>query len=136
MRKIKFRAWDKENEKMMKVSSLHLENKEISVKENGTFHLFRMQDLMQYTGLKDKNGKEIYEGDIVLIKLDETSTWYKTVVGFKKGAFIANLIDKEDYVYIFHHGFTDDDFEIIGNVYENKNLLEENEWVNTKYIFL
>lgn len=126
MRKIKFRAWDKENEKMMKVSSLHLENKEISVKENGTFHLFRMQDLMQYTGLKDKNGKEIYEGDIVLIKLDETSTWHKTVVGFKKGAFIANLIDKEDYVYIFHHGFTGDDFEIIGNVYENKNLLEEN----------
>lgn len=126
MRKIKFRAWDKENEKMMKVSSLHLENKEISVKENGTFHLFRMQDLMQYTGLKDKNGKEIYEGDIVLIKLDETSTWHKTVVGFKKGAFIANLIDKEDYVYIFHHGFTSDDFEIIGNVYENKNLLEEN----------
>ena len=136
MRKIKFRAWDKENEKMMKVSSLHLENKEISVKENGTFHLFRMQDLMQYTGLKDKNNKEIYEGDIVLIKLDETSTWYKTVVGFKKGAFIANLIDKEDYVYIFHHGFTDDDFEIIGNVYENKNLLEENKWANTKYIFL
>ena len=82
--------------------------------------------LMQYTGVKDKNGKEIYEGDIVLIKLDETSTWHKTVVGFKKGAFIANLIDKEDYVYIFHHGFTDDDFEIIGNVYENKNLLEEN----------
>ena len=132
MREIKFRAWDKENEKMMKVSSLHLENKEISVKENGTFHLFRMQDLMQYTGLKDKNGKEIYEGDIVLIKLDETSTWHKTVVGFKKGAFIADLIDKEDYVYIFHHGFTGDDFEIIGNVYENKNLLEENKWANTR----
>ena len=92
--------------------------------------VYRFEDekvkLMQYTGLKDKNGKEIYEGDIVLIKLDETSTWHKTVVGFKKGAFIADLIDKEDYVYIFHHGFTGDDFEIIGNVYENKNLLEEN----------
>ena len=126
MRKIKFRAWDKENEKMMKVSSLHLENKEISVKENGTFHLFRMQDLMQYTGLKDKNGKEIYEGDIVLIKLDETSTWYKTVVKFKKGAFIASLIDREDYIYIFNRGFDSNDFEIIGNIYKNKNLLEEN----------
>ena len=92
--------------------------------------VYRFEDeevkLMQYTGIKDKNGKEICEGDIVLIKLDETSTWYKTVVGFKKGAFIADLIDKEDYVYIFHHGFTGDDFEIIGNVYENKNLLEEN----------
>ncbi|BBM49752.1 YopX family protein [Leptotrichia wadei] len=126
MRKIKFRAWDKENEKMMKVSSLHLENKEISVKENGTFHLFRMQDLMQYTGVKDKNGKEIYEGDIVLIKLDETSTWYKTVVKFKKGAFIASLIDREDYIYIFNRGFDSNDFEIIGNIYKNKNLLEEN----------
>ena len=127
MRKIKFRAWDKENEKMMKVLSLHLENKEISVKENGTFHLFRMQDLMQYTGVKDKNGKEIYEGDIVLIKLDETSTWHKTVVGFKKGAFIASLIDGEDYIYIFNRGFDNNDFEVIGNIYENKKLLEENE---------
>ena len=36
MREIKFRAWDKENKKMMKVSSLSLENKEIAVRENGT----------------------------------------------------------------------------------------------------
>ena len=127
MRKIKFRAWDKENEKMMKVSSLHLENKEISVKENGTFHLFRMQDLMQYTGLRDKNGKEIYEGDIVLVKLGGVSTWYKTVVKFKEGAFIASLIDGEDYIYIFNRGFDNNDFEVIGNIYGNKNLLEENE---------
>lgn len=126
MRKIKFRAWDKENEKMMKVSSLHLENKEISVKENGTFHLFRMQDLMQYTGLRDKNGKEIYEGDIVLVKLGGVSTWYKTVVKFKEGAFIASLIDGEDYIYIFNRGFDNNDFEVIGNIYENKKLLEEN----------
>ena len=128
MREIKFRAWDKENEKMMKVSSLHLENKEISVKENGTFHLFRMQDLMQYTGLKDKNDKEIYEGDIVLVKPGGTSTWYKTVVKFKEGAFIASLIDGEDYIYIFNRGFDSNDFEILGNVYENPELLEENNW--------
>lgn len=127
MRKIKFRAWDKENEKMMKVSSLHLENKEISVKENGTFHLFRMQDLMQYTGLKDKNGKEIYEGDVVLVKLGGISTWYKTVIKFKEGVFIASLIDGKDYIYIFNRGFDNNDFEVIGNIYENKKLLEENE---------
>ena len=126
MRKIKFRAWDKENEKMMKVSSLHLENKEISVKENGTFHLFRMQDLMQYTGLKDKNGKEIYEGDVVLVKLGGISTWYKTVIKFKEGVFIASLIDGKDYIYIFNRGFDNNDFEVIGNIYENKKLLEEN----------
>ena len=131
MREIKFRAWLKKEKKMVNVETLFIGINRLcfgnSKTEDLFFRDFEEVELMQYTGLKDKNGKEIYEGDIVLIKLDETSTWYKTVVGFKKGAFIANLIDKEDYVYIFHHGFTDDDFEIIGNVYENKNLLEENE---------
>ena len=128
MREIKFRAWDKENEKMMKVSSISLENKEISVKDFGTYHFFRIKDteLMQYIGLKDKNNKEIYEGDIVLVKPGGTSTWYKTVVKFKEGAFIASLIDGEDYIYIFNRGFDSNDFEIIGNIYKNKKLLEEN----------
>jgi len=130
MREIKFRAWLKEERKMVNVETLFIGINRLcfgnSKTEDLFFRDFEEVELMQYTGLKDKNGKEIYEGDIVLIKLDETSTWHKTVVGFKKGAFIANLIDKEDYVYIFHHGFTGDDFEIIGNVYENKNLLEEN----------
>jgi len=128
-REIKFRAWNKQRKEMFEVANIDFKEKKVTL-TNGIIRLpsvnFNDTELMQYTGLKDRNGKEIYEGDIVLIKLDETSTWYKTVVGFKKGAFIANLIDKEDYVYIFHHGFTDDDFEIIGNVYENKNLLEEN----------
>ena len=149
MREIKFRVLmdyriyyqDKYDAYSDNLTSIDICKKTITITSFYNYeNVYRFEDekvkLMQYTGLKDKNGKEIYEGDIVLIKLDETSTWYKTVVGFKKGAFIANLIDKEDYVYIFHHGFTDDDFEIIGNVYENKNLLEENEWVNTKYIFL
>ena len=130
MREIKFRAWLKEERKMVNVETLFIGINRLcfgnSKTEDLFFRDFEEVELMQYTGLKDKNGKEIYEGDIVLIKLDETSTWHKTVVGFKKGAFIANLIDKEDYVYIFHHGFAGDDFEIIGNVYENKNLLEEN----------
>ena len=122
MRKIKFRAWDKENEKMMKVSSLHLENKEISVKENGTFHLFRMQDLMQYTGVKDKNGKEIYEGDIVI--LNDAEEENRCIVKYKYGSYI--LVDgdlREDLSNV-----EDRFLEVIGNIYENKNLLEENNW--------
>ena len=123
MREIKFRAWDKENEKMMKVSSLHLENKEISVKENGTFRLFRMQDLMQYTGLKDKNNKEIYEGDILFFRDENT----KYVVVWQDAAFIIKSIEirkySEEMCWL-------DDIEIcceiVGNIYENKNLLEEN----------
>ena len=160
MRKIKFRAWDKENEKMMKVSSLHLENKEISVKENGTFHLFRMQDLMQYTGLKDKNGKEIYEGDILLssnengiflqlIGFGNDDREYSGILnGFK--IIDGRLLENDDYEIDECKEFTQelikahnipilqpentiiDGWWVIGNIYENKNLLEESKWANTK----
>ena len=132
MREIKFRAWDKENEKMMKVSSLHLENKEISVKENGTFHLFRMQDLMQYTGLKDKNGKEIYEGDIVkIIKLEGYGEYCDQVEYTGR----IECYISEFRIQPLNLRLSDEstvEIEIIGNIYENKNLLEENKWVNTK----
>ena len=134
MREIKFRAWLKEDKKMVNVETMDFTDKSIQyLKKSEIINAYILRresddvELMQYTGLKDKNGKEIYEGDIVLIKLDETSTWHKTVVGFKKGAFIASLIDGEDYIYIFNRGFDSNDFEILGNVYENKSLLEENE---------
>ena len=122
MREIKFRAWDKENEKMMKVSSLHLENKEISVKENGTFHLFRMQDLMQYTGLKDKNGKEIYEGDIVVLNNIENDNM--CIVRYEHSSYrLEGWSLREDLSNV-----EDRFLEVVGNIYENKNLLEENKW--------
>jgi len=134
MREIKFRAWLKEDKKMVNVETMDFTDKSIQyLKKSEIINAYILRresddvELMQYTGLKDKNGKEIYEGDIVLIKLDETSTWHKTVVGFKKGAFIASLIDGEDYIYIFNRGFDNNDFEVIGNIYENKKLLEENE---------
>ena len=132
MREIKFRAWDKENQKMMKVSSLHLENKEISVKENGTFHLFRMKDLMQYTGVKDKNGKEIYEGDIVkILKLEGYGEYFDQV------EYIAKIECRisEFSLQPLNTRLSDESIvetEVIGNIYENKNLLEENKWVNTR----
>ena len=130
MRKIKFRAWLKEERKMVNVETLFIGINRLcfgnSKTEDLFFRDFEEVELMQYTGLKDKNGKEIYEGDIVLVKLGGTSTWYKTVVKFKEGAFIASLIDGEDYIYIFNRGFDSNDFEIIGNIYKNKNLLEEN----------
>ena len=126
MREIKFRAWDKENEKMMKVSSLSLENKEIAVKENRTYHFFRMQnlELMQYTGLKDKNGKEIYEGDILFFR-DENM---KYIVVWQDAAFIIKSIEIRKYSEkMCWLDDTEICCEIVGNIYENKKLLEENE---------
>ena len=130
MREIKFRAWLKEERKMVNVETLFIGINRLcfgnSKTEDLFFRDFEEVELMQYTGLKDKNGKEIYDGDIVLVESGGTSTWYKTVIKFKEGAFIASLIDGEDYIYIFNRGFDSNDFEILGNVYENKNLLEEN----------
>lgn len=70
--------------------------------------------LMQYTGLKDKNGKEIYEGDIVNYFRDELAE-----VKFINGCFV---IDSKAYTDSFL-GLMGD-IEVVGNIYENKEMLK------------
>jgi uncharacterized phage protein (TIGR01671 family) len=107
-------------------------------------------ELMQYTGLKDMNGKEIYEGDIVLfpdyetetvdvgigvdMKVAETSVNNFAPVVFKCGCFGLNVTGKcetlkmgfNSFDYILReYGFEINELQIIGNIYENPELLEE-----------
>ena len=67
----------------------------------------------QYTGLKDKNGKEICEGDIVSYFKDELAE-----IKLKKGCF---AIESENYIDYFHEILGE--IEVVGNIYENKELL-------------
>jgi len=71
--------------------------------------------LMQYTGLKDKNGVEIYEGDIIRCKLQTDKNHWIAEVKFCIDAWCIGLHTLSSYIYL----------EVIGNIYENPELLND-----------
>lgn len=128
MREIKFRAWLKEERKMVNVETLFIGINRLcfgnSKTEDLFFRDFEEVELMQYTGLKDKNGKEIYEGDILFFR-DENM---KYIVVWQDAAFIIKSIEIRKYSEkMFWLDDTEICCEIVENIYENKKLLEENE---------
>lgn len=123
----KFRAWDKENDRMIYPSTegvcFELDDDGINILDvSGDYpedHTFPAIDsfLMQSTGLKDKNGVEIFEGDIVVIKYSEHGYHYYEKIVFENGTFTAG---DEDWLYNIK-----DYCVVCGNIYENPELLEQ-----------
>lgn len=124
-REIKFRAWDKKDKYCHYDVAIYPNNK-VAIKrynvesmmieaEYGATHWTELGDdtlVEQYTGLKDKNGKEIYEGDIVRVSYG----YNYEVRQFRTGAW---RIGRDDLCVWA------DSSEVIGNIHENPELLEE-----------
>ena len=118
MREIKFRVWDNIDylTKPFTLDDVVMGKVQFTTKDS---------TVMQYTGLKDKNGKEIYEGDIIYRKtrLFSDSPWKEVryVIRFdeKEGAFLADGITG-----LRHYFEIRDPFEVIGNIYENPELIK------------
>ena len=123
-REIKFRAWYKEKKRIGKVLGIDILHKEIYFSNEDVDcyeHTdFKDIELMQYTGLKDKNNEEIYEGDIVTLHNGK----YKVIFNIKEARFV--LRDDEFESEIPFTNNNNERMKIVGNIYENPELLKEN----------
>ena len=116
MREIKFRAWDKSVNKMQFPNGIT--PKELAEEEFYPLGFLNEIIWMQYTGLKDKNDKEIYEGDIFNSLHDfGPGGWLE-----RQGVVEFNLMNGYGWNY-----WDLDSLEIIGNIYENPELITQGE---------
>jgi len=148
MREIKFRAFLCSNKRLpngitlgyekyprgiYKVMDLNFASEIVTLwseKEQTSFEVsLREVELLQYTGYKDKNGKEIYGGHIVSVKyLYDKRTTDRAQVSWQedKASFgLKSLKGLTNEVYELYQVTAEHNLEIIGNIYENKELLDE-----------
>ena len=130
MRIIKFRAWDKEKKKWRKIFLINpLGFPIINIKsEIMGQELPEIREdiieLVQSTGLKDKNGKEIFEGDIVIDEMNKISliVWFEAgfVLNGKFEEVGTGIIDEYNNDIFYSEKY----LEVIGNIYENSSLID------------
>jgi len=120
MREIKFRVWD-EKYGMMPIQKISL--KTMKAMPYGWNIAYDFGTVMQYTGLKDKNGKEIYEGDIIKYSHKAVGE-IQRVVSYKYGMYGIEGTMKETHIPFAN--ILQSEYEVIGNIYENPELLEGN----------
>jgi len=123
MREIKFRAWNKTNKIMYNVEKMVWANYGlcgvyvIDIDNKQLWFWITEIDILQFTGLKDKNGKEIYEGDVLSNIKFKDGSGYETQqeVYFENGCFGIGMGEL----------FRVKECEVIGNIYKNPELMNK-----------
>lgn len=147
----RFRAWDKTENKMWNVETIYIEDEWVKVNDGSIYgitkDLVRDYVLMQSTGLKDKNGVEIYEGDIIEFEdesfcypfddeaIVETINRAQVIIDKVKGIFLENFMVKDSMIakeYKYYYDLPTSEktiffkeCSVVGNVFEDGNLLED-----------
>lgn len=141
--RFKFRVWLKDKNKMCTVHSLHIGTNKVIISSrcgNVSVYLDSNKILMQCTGLKDENGKLIYEGDILDLYVSSKKL-YRYEVKYEIGSF---MLVSQDEIFDFPNVWNDNVYplsqlywlyqneenciyqcKVIGNIYDNPELLEE-----------
>lgn len=137
-REIKFRAWDKWNKRMK-----HDPHEGDFIKWHAPSNWKECYEVMQYTGLKDRNGKEIYDGDIcefVILQVQKelkpiesllvVIEWKNASWGFRH--LYPDLVHEDDrewssFIQSYGEMWDSDYFEIVGNIHEHPHLLKGEE---------
>ena len=136
MREIKFRAWDKEKKRWFYFDKRDDKDYYLEWSKYGWRLIYYTREMdvkyiydfdkVQYTGLKDKNGKEIYEGDI--IKWDEdwiyVVEWSRDSRSFISGFTVEEIKGRDDMIPDHRMYRIEESAEVIGNIYENPELIE------------
>jgi uncharacterized phage protein (TIGR01671 family) len=130
MREIKFRGWNSNNKRMLG-ASLEDKKKFFNIRCDGMVSSSDKLILMQYVGLKDKNGVEIYEGDIIKEDLDDDIAytfiveWDTTSAGFIiRKIMSSDCCGRLNDECVNYDYCNSSDCIVIGNIYENPELLK------------
>ncbi|HCX3019670.1 TPA: hypothetical protein O0Y84_000644 [Staphylococcus aureus] len=125
---LKFKAWDKDKKVMSIIDEIDFNSGYILI--SAGYKSFDEVKVLQYTGLKDKNNTEIYDGDIAEFKYPHDKRFKEIGIithSAEKACFVIKMIRDTVQEFELYRGVANSYLKVIGNKFENPELLEESE---------